>query len=384
MPLENPYSTTFSEFLNSAVQGQTQAQYKTLEEYLNAQSKVHKPKEKGEYYQLGRGKDQGFFWPVLPNKYTLGLDVEFILRDKITNLPKSAIGIIPGTKANPHRVSRGTLQADGVLLEIGIDPVDNYFDFEKNISTVLTEAKRFANRANCYISDSIEAEYPEHEVMSTEAWEAGCSPFWNCWTGEEYPKVEFDSLLRTCGGHIHIGFKEIEKVKADFKDHLAMVCEAYVGFPVSDMEPKTRRREVYGKPGAFRYKPYGVEIRTPSNFWIFNKLTRKFVFCRIKDALSHFMHTGKDCLPDSPLVISSIIKNALAGNKASRNKFKGLSSTVFYEDFKKEEINYLKYLRGNKSQKGLNAHQQAVYDMLMDFEAEFQPTSIDDVTILNK
>jgi hypothetical protein len=42
----------------------------------------------------------------------------------------------------------------------------------------------------------------------------------------------------------------------------------YLGLPSLVYDAATRRREMYGKAGAYRPKSYGVEYRTLSNAWL--------------------------------------------------------------------------------------------------------------------
>ena len=80
-----------------------------------------------------------------------------------------------------------------------------------------------------------------------------------------------DDNLLTAGGHIHIGgtfvrMLSLEQVKAYVRciDKLIFpICQA-IETPAAKL-----RRTMYGKPGEFRLKPYGLEYRTPSNtiFW---------------------------------------------------------------------------------------------------------------------
>jgi hypothetical protein len=51
------------------------------------------------------------------------------------------------------------------------------------------------------------------------------------------------------------------------------------------MDDGEMRKQLYGKAGAFRAKPYGVEYRTLSNFWIFNDNLIRWVWNNTQRAL---------------------------------------------------------------------------------------------------
>ena len=73
------------------------------------------------------------------------------------------------------------------------------------------------------------------------------------------------------------------------------------------------RRELYGKAGAFRPKPYGVEYRTPSNIWIRSRDMRRCIFDLVQIAITK---QTEGVNPDNLLVnidytIEEIINNGM-------------------------------------------------------------------------
>jgi hypothetical protein len=68
--------------------------------------------------------------------------------------------------------------------------------------------------------------------------------------------------------------------KANMIDCVALVKQLdSVLYPASLMwDMDNDRRKMYGQPGAFRVKPYGVEYRVLSNAWLRNKLVQKWIF----------------------------------------------------------------------------------------------------------
>ena len=196
----------------------------------------------------------------------LGTDPEVFLQDPMGK-PISAIGFIGADKWNPLQckgLRKGfTLQEDNVALEFGIPPAANADEFVKNIRTVMKQGLKKCeglsfSRLSCTV-------FPKDQMQHPNAFVFGCEPDFNAWTGQENPKpMPPNAFMRSAGGHIHVETKEdkIKVIKAmDF--HLAV--------PATLMDKAgSERRSMYGKRGAFRPKPYGVEYRTLSNFWIFD------------------------------------------------------------------------------------------------------------------
>lgn len=199
-------------------------------------------------------------------KMMLGADPELFLVDAEGAL-KSAIGKIGGSKYYPRPVPIGegfAVQEDNVALEYNIPPSQNAKEFKQNIKSIMTFLREQVNTMGLNFSNQSAAFFPKEELSDPRALEFGCDPDINAWTKKENPRPNApDVTLRSCGGHVHVG--------ADIYDvfDLAKKLDLYLAVPSVLMDDGNLRKQLYGKAGAFRFKPYGMEYRTLSNYWIF-------------------------------------------------------------------------------------------------------------------
>ena len=223
-------------------------------------------------------------------KFTIGCDPELFLI-KQDGTPLSAHGAVPGTKKAPKPVASGAIQVDGMALEFNTEPVDlgYHFDtFNRNINTVIQELKKAVKETKGFKTARFKIAPVQdfgQEIMDKtpdEAKELGCDPDYCAYTGEPNPRPDGEVTFRTAGGHIHIGWGA--DIPVEHPDHLEICCDfikcmdAHVGLYMTIIESDPRRRELYGKAGAFRPKSYGVEYRTPSNEWLLTIAHRRSIY----------------------------------------------------------------------------------------------------------
>jgi hypothetical protein len=239
---------------------------------------------------------------VLVSNPTIGADIEVFLRDKDTNEIVSAEGIIRGSKDVPFKFKDGNpffaTSLDNVMAEFCIPPVTNGKDFHNNIQEALGYINStIPNNLVCYAYPSA---YINEKYLQTEnALLFGCEPDANAWKwGEMNPKPNTaDAItLRSCGGHIHVGYK-----KPNFNTTIALMraMDIYIGLPSILQEPDNERKRLYGKAGAFRIKTYGGEYRTISNYYINSPSLTEWAFentmCAIEFVNKESGLDGKEC-----------------------------------------------------------------------------------------
>lgn len=224
----------------------------------------------------------------------VGADPEVFVKDGTGFI--SAHGMIKGDKKNPYPVNNGAVQVDGMALEFNINPADNPEEFLNNINSVMGQ---------------LQAMVPEHELQAIptatfsdevmkaapkEALELGCEPDMNAWTGKENPTPDGGVNFRTGAGHVHVGW--CEGMDVNDPDHitacamLAKQLDAYLGIPSLLFDKDDKRRQLYGKAGSHRVKPYGMEYRVLSNAWLKDDRLKKWVYDNTITAFRSLLSEG--------------------------------------------------------------------------------------------
>ncbi len=225
--------------------------------------------------------------------FKFGCDPElFIQNDKGDYV--SAEGLLPGTKSDPFPVEHGAVQVDGMAAEFNIDPVNNFKDFNRNIAAVLDQLKGMLPTG--YTLHAVPAVTFNESVWESappKAKELGCSPDFNAWTGmvNPPPNDPENPRLRTASGHLHIGWTD-DQSTANLQhivncQDLVKQLDWYLGAWSLTQDHDPTRRRLYGQAGACRYKPYGVEYRVLSNFWVLDETTRLEVWNRMNSAIKN-------------------------------------------------------------------------------------------------
>lgn len=222
----------------------------------------------------------------------IGADPEFFVYKD--GKPVSAYGLIEGTKKNPIPVNGGAIQVDGMALEFNINPAKTKEEFNLNITDVIYQLREVVPPEYEFRFEPV-AEFGEQYIAEQpeEAKRLGCDPDFNAWTGAPNPAPNANGSFRTASGHIHLGWTENQDINDP--EHIE-ACQMMVkqldmvlGMASVIWDPDNRRRELYGKAGAYRPKPYGVEYRTMSNVWVNVPWMRNWVWDAATTAFQSLM-----------------------------------------------------------------------------------------------
>lgn len=238
---------------------------------------------------------------------SLGCDPEVFLQAKQGKFI-SSVGLIGGTKDVAHPIDEegnGVLE-DNVAVEFNTPPCYNVEQFKGNINKNLDYIRNRAAELGLDVAIKASARFDDDQLETEGAKTFGCEPDYNAWRdGQQNPRPRSaDGNLRSCGGHVHIG------LQAD-DDHLAVVqaMDLFVGCMMLEFDNDTARRELYGKAGAFRKKPYGVEYRTASNAWIETDDRIQWVWDQTEKALE-FVRSGRRFTTDQGIRIQMCINHS--------------------------------------------------------------------------
>ncbi len=207
--------------------------------------------------------------------------------------PVSSIGRIGGTKMEPLPIDGdgNAVQEDNVAVEFNTPPCHTVEDYIKHIRTNLSYITDRATEQGLLVNITPSLVFPDDELRHPDAKVFGCEPDYNAYKdGEPNPRPRADDAnLRSAGGHIHV---QIDDPDMDIHD-VVKAMDVFVSLPLMRHDKDTRRRSLYGKPGAYRKKPYGVEYRTPSNVWITSDELIRMVWSDTDRAVDYVKNGGR-------------------------------------------------------------------------------------------
>jgi hypothetical protein len=233
-------------------------------------------------------------------KVVFGTDPEVFVRDidggQVVGserfLPPEGLALKPSLTLFQHdkneviRVTR-----DGVQVELHPPATESRQWLCQEVATAMnllvTHLKQ-GQRYRLHFRQVVEVSRSELDNLSKESRQLGCQPSYNWY--EPLRDLGVDPATytkRSAAGHLHFG---LPKELLGYRDQLPPLFDILIGNTsvLLDRDPDARvRREVYGRAGEFRLPDYGIEYRTPSNFWFRSSkllslllgLGRMAVFC---------------------------------------------------------------------------------------------------------
>ena len=210
----------------------------------------------------------------------VGCDPEVFV--KKNNQFVSAHGLIRGDKKNPFPVKDGAVQVDGMALEFNINPAHTENEFVFSVQSVFDQMCKMVPGYEVVATPVAHFDEEYMKQQPKEALELGCDPDYNAWTGMPNDRPDGDRPMRTASGHIHIGWTN--GCNTHDVNHIRRCClvsqqmDFYLGLPSLFYDNDKERRKMYGKAGASRFKPYGVEYRTLSNAWLCTEDRMRWVY----------------------------------------------------------------------------------------------------------
>lgn len=236
------------------------------------------------------------------NLVLVGSDFEMFVENMKTGDIVSAIPYLIGTKQQPEKTEKDgcCTQHDGVLAECNVPPVkmDEVDIFIENVNYV----KKYIQET--YIKDKdlqlvccASAVLPDEQLLDPDANQIGCDADYDAWKdGEINEKPDkFPGGLRTTGGHFHFSYPD---ASVDRSIELMKVFDTFVSVPLVLIDRDTKRRELYGKAGAFRLQNWGevqgFEARTLSGFCFKDDDTLDYIFNQINQMFDYYNANSMD------------------------------------------------------------------------------------------
>ena len=207
--------------------------------------------------------------------FKIGTDPELFLEKDGKII--SAEGLIGGTKKEPKLISEygHAIQEDNVMVEFNTPPSTSAKEFVDNINFVKDYLETLASVYGAKLNYTTSARLTDEELSTDQARMFGCDPSYNVYLKDVSPAPSARSKYRSCGGHIHIGY---DNPSQEVTEQIIYGMDMILGLQSVSLDSDTIRKKSYGKAGEFRFKSFGCEWRTLSNFWIKNDELIKWAY----------------------------------------------------------------------------------------------------------
>lgn len=230
-------------------------------------------------------------------KILIGADPELCIFDGRTGQPVPAWEVTSGLKRGDKeglvmpQVPGLNMHADGVALEFNFDPVvPTNFQSAVSFSTAaIAEHVQKKNKNYRLSYQGAITGYNAKALAHPLANEMGCDEDFSAYADNPRTarnvsgwKAEIEKIatgVKFFGGHIHVGY---DKSKCP-PWAAARLMDLFITMPLVGHDPLGGiRGKFYGAPGSYRPKPYGVEYRSLSNFWVRHRDITRMIASRIE------------------------------------------------------------------------------------------------------
>lgn len=250
----------------------------------------------------------------------VGADPELFLKKGSTGFV-SGHTIDCGSKHDPRPTKHGSVQNDGLALELNVTPAETKGEFLQNIEDILIDLQEIIeedSRENVLVAQPT-VEFGSAYLASLPGLVSmlGCNPDFNAYTGEANPIPDANLPIRTGAGHVHLGWTKDVDIHNDY-DHYKTCCglakqlDYYLGLPSLLWDEDDARRTLYGRAGAFRPKAYGLEYRVLSNKWVSDIDLQALVFTNTVKAFETYQ-AGDLCFDRYGLIAMNSINRNFSG-----------------------------------------------------------------------
>lgn len=221
---------------------------------------------------------------------TIGADPEMFAYRIDNEKPVPIIGKLGGTKFQPKPFLNGAVQEDNVMAEFNIAPATSASEFSASIGQMIDGMQDFLKPQGLFLQNVAHEKFTAKQLNHPQAFTIGCEPDFNAWTEEPNPHITAELLgnIRVAAGHVHVGYPNPNQ-DPNSRIIIARLMDCLLGLPSLLLDPDRTRRQFYGKAGAYRPKPYGLEYRVLSNFWITNAHYRMWVFRQARAAVEVYL-----------------------------------------------------------------------------------------------